>query len=220
MNLKKIREEERKQEIEQRKQNMVDAAFTCFCTQGIGQTSMTEIARAAGYGEATLYRHFETKENLALECGKKFWSMGKEFFDQKVATPDFNDKNGMEQVEWLVQGAVEFFEQETEAFRLIHNLDEYLLSRKIDPVILQEYEQAIDLLRPCLWDAIEKGKADGSITTTEATLDLYFALTNGIFSMMQKQATAGTLLGTDNAVKPQRKIELFVAILMAGLKHL
>lgn len=125
----------------------------------------------------------------------------------------------MEQVEELMGGALAFYERETESFRLIHNLDGFLLSHKVDEAKLQEYSQAVDSLRPYLWDALEKGKADGSIQRREDTTELYYALTNGIFGMMQKQAAAGELLETDRTVDGIKKTRLLAELLVAGLKN-
>lgn len=219
MDLKKIREEERRQENGQRKQKMVEAAARCFIRKGIEATSIVDIAREAGFGEATVYRYFSNKENLALACGIRFWDQVGDFFKERTASSGFAGKSGMEQVKDLMDGALEFYERETESFRLIHNLDGFLLSHKVDEAKLQEYSQAVDSLRPYLWDALEKGKADGSIQRREDTTELYYALTNGIFGMMQKQAAAGELLETDRTVDGIKKTRLLAELLVAGLKN-
>ncbi len=46
------------------RQQILAAAKQLFATQGVGATSMKEIAQAAGVGKGTLYRHFEHKGEL------------------------------------------------------------------------------------------------------------------------------------------------------------
>lgn len=79
------------------------------------------------------------------------------------------------------------------------------------------YEQAVDSLRPCLCDAIWKEKQDGSIDDGVETQELYYAVATGIMSVMQKQA-AGNLLSRDEIVVSDKKLELFLELLIAGMK--
>ena len=139
--------------------------------------------------------------------------------NEKVCEPEFAGKSGMEQVECLIDCAHHFYQEHTEGFRLIHDLDGFLLSHKVESEQLAKYEQAVDSLRPCLCDAIEKGKADGSIHSSADTVALYYAMTNGIFSLMQKQAVAGKLLASDLVVAQEEKLGQFLELLIAGLKY-
>lgn len=217
MELKQIRESERRAENEKRKQKMIEAAFSCFSKKGVEAASFAEIAAEAAFGEATLYRYFLNKETLALECGKWFWTMVYDFMEQWSGTPEFQTLNGMEQVESLIRGALVFYRAHRDGFRVIHNLDGFLLSHRAEPEQLLAYERAVDSLRPCLCDAIQRGKLDGSIDDGVETQELYYAVTMGIMSVMQKQA-AGNLLSSDEIVDSDKKLELFLELLIAGMK--
>lgn len=46
---------------------ILDAAAQVMSSRGLAHTTTKEIARAAGYSEATLYKHFRDKEELFLE---------------------------------------------------------------------------------------------------------------------------------------------------------
>lgn len=217
MELKEIRKKERRTENERRKEQMIDVAFICFSEKGMEAASISDIAKEAAFGEATVYRYFSNKETLVLECGKKFWHMAADFFDAETNTEAFRKASGIQQVELMMRAACRFYENERAAFRLIHDLDVFLLSHQVQKEQLKEYEEAVDALRPYLCEAIEKGKEDGSIANKADTLELYYTITNGIFGLMQKQA-AGSLLSTDLNVNEKRKIELFVELLIAGVR--
>src|ERR1700743_2647952 len=45
-------------------EKILEAASELFLEQGYGAVSMDQIARAAGVSKATVYAHFESKENL------------------------------------------------------------------------------------------------------------------------------------------------------------
>lgn len=48
----------------ERKRQIIEAAATLFSRQGFNGTTTREIARAAGVSEATVFKHFATKEEL------------------------------------------------------------------------------------------------------------------------------------------------------------
>lgn len=217
MELKQIRESERRMENEKRKQKIIEAAFSCFSKKGVEAASFSEIAAVAVFGEATLYRYFLNKETLVLECGKWFWTMVYDFMVQWSGTPEFQALKGMEQVESLIRGALVFYRTHRDGFRVIHNLDGFLLSHRAEPEQLLAYERAVDSLRPCLCDAIQRGKQDGSIDDDVETQELYYAVTTGIMSVMQKLA-GGNLLSSDEIVNSDKKLELFLELLIAGVR--
>ena len=55
----------RRTDAERNRQRLLEAARTAL--EASGETSMQSIARAAGVGQGTLYRHFPTREMLLLE---------------------------------------------------------------------------------------------------------------------------------------------------------
>ena len=117
-----------------------------------------------------------------------------------------------------MRGALEFYQEKQDIFRFIYNLDSAMLSNCTNDETKLKYEQSLDSLRPFLLNALEKGKADGSLTRPETALELYYTLTNGIFSMMQKQSAAPELLESDKTVDKMRKAELLVELLISALK--
>jgi AcrR family transcriptional regulator len=48
------------------REKIVEAAERVMRERGLARTTTKEIARAAGYSEGTLYKHFESKEDLFL----------------------------------------------------------------------------------------------------------------------------------------------------------
>src|SRR5688572_23028151 len=54
----------RTDELEARRDAMLAAALALFATQGFDGTSVPELAKRAGVGAGTIYRHFDSKEGL------------------------------------------------------------------------------------------------------------------------------------------------------------
>ena len=59
--------DQRRARSERTRENILDAALYCYQDQGINDTAMEDVARQAGVGRATLYRHFSNQEALLME---------------------------------------------------------------------------------------------------------------------------------------------------------
>ncbi len=56
----------REQKKQQTRKAIIDAAIRLFTEKGFEQTSMSELARAAGVGKGTIYGYFKAKEEIFL----------------------------------------------------------------------------------------------------------------------------------------------------------
>ena len=54
-----------------RKDRIMDAALRIFAEKGFQNTTITEISKAAGVSEATIYEYFGTKEDLLFAIPEK-----------------------------------------------------------------------------------------------------------------------------------------------------
>ena len=56
-------------ELEQRRQEIFDATVNLFLEKGFYETSMREVAEAAGIGKSTLYDYFPSKDEIIVYAG-------------------------------------------------------------------------------------------------------------------------------------------------------
>ena len=219
MTLQEKRKAEQKNVMDKRKSEAVTCAMLCFCKNGIETTAIADIAAFAQVGEATLYRYFTTKENLVMECGIWFWKLAISYYEKTIYTREYLLKNGMEQLETLLRITETIYREHRSKFKFLHDLDVFLLSHKVEEEKLKEYEALVDFLRPCLVEAIEKGKEDKSISFKEDTLTLYYTITHTVLSLMQKMAGMGQLLKSDTIVAEQAQISLLIKLLLEGIAN-
>ena len=59
--------DQRRMRSERTRENILDAALLCYQEHGVSGTAMEDVARQAGVGRATLYRHFSNQEALLTE---------------------------------------------------------------------------------------------------------------------------------------------------------
>lgn len=202
-----------------RRRKLVESALACFGEEGIEKTALSDIALRAQTGEATLYRYFANKENLALECGVYFWELAASYYEQLVTQRDYQEKKGIQQIEELLLTTERIFDEHREKMKFLHDLDVFMVSHKVETEKQAEYEKQVESFMPLLCNAIEKGKEDGTVALKADTRELYYTLTHTILSLLQKLAGMGHILSGDDQVDEKRRIALLRQLLLEGLRH-
>ena len=87
------------------KQRILDAAVQCFSEKGFGATSMSEIARAASTSKASVFHHFETKENLYKEVIALNYENARKVWESVNERPAGDIKADLKQI---LKGVLEF----------------------------------------------------------------------------------------------------------------
>lgn len=59
--------DQRRARSERTREKLLDAAMQCYQERGVNNTAMEDVARHAGVGRATLYRHFSSQDALLTE---------------------------------------------------------------------------------------------------------------------------------------------------------
>jgi AcrR family transcriptional regulator len=136
---------------------LCDAALTLFAEQGIESTATREIAEKAGVAEGTLYRHFESKDEL-VQClfddsARRFY----EVLQQTIA----DDPPPRDRLQALVRGVFAFAEADPTAFT-------YLLSVH-HTGILEERENPPPPMRLFV-DTLTEGTEQGSFRSLSPVL--------------------------------------------------
>ena len=183
----------RKQQMEQRTQQILHTALKLFCEKGIEDTSVEEIAKAAGVGPATIYRYFETKAELAISAGIAYWQM--------VAGKYLDS----------------IFQEEFLFLKFLQEFDIFVQRYHISKERLEEYEEYILNLKPYMTNALEKGLKDKSLSFSYTIDEVYFSVTHTLLSLMQKLACNGHILSSDERVGLALQVEIAGKLLLNGL---
>ena len=157
---------------------------------------MTDIAKDAEIGVASLYRYFATKDEIAIRTAIWSWENQKKMILPLLDDSGYYQKKGLDQLSEIFDLFWKLYQAVPDFFRYIYFFDAYIVCQKIDSDRLLIYQDVIQSVQKIISDAICKGIEDGSISIKYKGKEqqLYYALMHTIFSATQKLSLSAKCL--------------------------
>lgn len=174
-------------ERRQRQDRIIDIAEKLFLSQGVEQTTMERIARAAGYTKQTLYLYFKNKEDLIAAVVLRKLNMIYDAVDKALIT----DNIGLECLRSLATAYYRFFQENAAYIELIVKFftRNYAYGRTIDPetdgFFMAECQKVNDATIDIILSTIKQGITDGSIKTSRKPQHLMILLWAQMLGVLQ-----------------------------------
>ena len=212
--------EERDELKNARIERILLSAFSLFSHTGIDGIAMTDIAKNAEIGVASLYRYFETKDEIAIRTATWAWENHKKMILPILDDSGYYNKKGIEQLEEIFDLFCKLYQNEPDFFRYIYFFDAYIVCQKIGPDRLAAYQNVIESVQKIISAAIHKGLEDGSISKRyeDCEKELYYSLMHTLFSASQKLSLSGKMLNMDKENDEIQQLKLLEKLLIAGLR--
>jgi len=187
---------------------IVSAAAELFLENTIESTSIKDVAAHAGCGEATIYRRFGTKQNLAVQAASHL-ALGvlRRYFDLDVC------KDGFSALAEFYRAFLRVFEDDRRYFRFIRELDSYFLR---DAESKEEYEDIIFLYYHRFQRAYGRGLADGTVRKLDDPGVFYYASCHALLNLC-KTLSAGSLLRQDETPHPEYEVAALIDMILYNL---
>lgn len=212
--------EERDGQKNARIERILLAAFSLFSHNGFDAIAMTDIAKDAEIGVASLYRYFATKDEIAIRTAIWAWENQKKMILPILDDSGYYNKKGIDQLSEIFDLFCKLYQSVPDFFRYIYFFDAYVVCQKIDSERLLTYQEVIRSVQKIISNAIHKGITDGSISPDFKGNEkqLYYSLMHTLFSASQKLSLSGKMLQMDEINNDVQQLRLLGKILIGGLK--
>ena len=212
--------EERDELKNARIERILLSAFSLFSHSGFDAIAMTDIAKDAEIGVASLYRYFETKDEIAIRTAIWAWESQKKVILPMLKESGYDKKNGCQQLDEIFTLFCKLYQSEPDFFRYIYFFDAYVVCQKIDAERLIPYQAVIQSVQEFIEKAIHKGILDSSISSKFKNCEkqLYFSLMHTLFSTSQKLSLSSKILKMDEDNDALEQLKLLGQIFIGGLK--
>ena len=212
--------EERDEQKSARIDRILAAAFKLFSSAGIEPVAMTDIAKKAEIGVASLYRYFSTKDEIAIRTAIWAWEEQISEIYPSINNEEYTNGNGLFRLSIIFSLFKKLYMSQPEFLRFIYFFDSYAVNSGIKQERMIEYENVIGKVQMIVADAIKLGLKDNSINKKyiDKTEDLYFTLMHSFFSTAQKLTLSENLLAMNEKSKGSDQLDLLSELLLNGVK--
>lgn len=212
--------EERDEQKSARIDRILAAAFKLFSSAGIEPVAMTDIAKKAEIGVASLYRYFSTKDEIAIRTAIWAWEKQISEIYPSINNDEYTNGNGLFRLSIIFSLFKKLYMSKPEFLRFIYFFDSYAVNSGIKQERMIEYENVIGKVQMIVADAIKLGLKDNSINKKyiDKTEDLYFTLMHSFFSTAQKLTLSENLLAMNEKSKGSDQLDLLRELLLKGVK--
>lgn len=212
---------EEKDELKSARINRIlESSFLLFAEKGIDTIAMTDIAKKAEIGVASLYRYFSTKDEIAIRTAIWIWEKQKEILLPVLESTEYKEMKGINQIEKILSLYIFLFKEQSDFLRFIYFFDSYAVRTKVSSERLKDYESMIQSINSYVVSAINKGLNDKTINSKYSNEKdkLYITLMHTMFSATQKLTISGNMLNIDSAASGIDELQSLSNILIQGLK--
>ena len=188
---------------------IVESAQKLFFKKGIAAVTIKDIAKEVGVGEATIYRHFQKKQNLVLAVAMSiFGAVSQEYFHQSQY------KLGYEKIEAFYMSFYNIFKVRRDYYNFLAEFDLYIAEQTAD---LGAYENGIRTFFDDFNYAYKLGLQDGSIKEVENIEVFYFTTTHALLELCKKLAADAKILKQDGKYSTE-EVETLIKLFLSNLK--
>ncbi len=171
---------------EQNKQLVVEKALECFIENGVDQTKIKDIAKAAKLTERSIYRYFETKVDIIQAATYLYWAKTLEEKAKAVEECNIGHMTGIEQISVLLNMYGSMFNESPKGVRFTIDAEMALYKAGRNKQVLNRPPVRFELSTSPVVMAIQKGLEDGSVSPKVDVKELYYNAYDAILGVMQR----------------------------------
>ncbi len=183
------------------RQKIIEGAFRVFSERAIEPVTMTDVAKAAGVGVATVYRYFGTKDDLVLAVGTVVWG---KYIGQNVG--NFDDTYTALQVyEYFLDTFLDLYRKHKDILRFNQFFNVYIGGERMSAESMGGYTGMIDSLAARFHSIYLRAERDHTLRTDVPEAEMFSATLHLMLAAVTRYAVGLVYQGGSD---PERELEM------------
>ena len=196
-----------------KRKDFIEKGFELFVNSSIEAISMQEIADASGYGVATLYRYFRTKQDFVVEVAVKNWEKFREENQRRQPQKDFSKMTAADIYEFYLDSFLELYRGYTDLLKFNQFFNVYVQSEHLDRATLGPYQELIMRLKERFHLMYLKAEQDKTIRTDEPEEKMFSTTLHLMLAAVTRYAV-GLIYVPEKDFEPEKEIEVLKDMLL------
>lgn len=160
-------------EMARRRELLLETGFRLFAHQTIESVKLQDIAAESGVGIATLYRYFETKQNLVIEIGAKKW---REYYleeEEEYLRRNGSSMTAAEEMEYYLDCFIDLYRNHKDLLRFNRNFDSYVKHEGCTAEQMRHYNEAVNVFAGKFHSLCLRTEKDGTLNIRQSERKLF-----------------------------------------------
>ncbi len=146
-----------------KRRDFLEKGFELFSKRNIESVAMADVAKASGYGIATLYRYFSTKADFVIAVATWKW---KEYYkDSGREAKSFEGMNGAERYEFFLDAFLDLYRNYPDLLCFNQFFNIYIRSEKVERASMEPYQAFISVLADRFHEIYSVAQQDHTMST-------------------------------------------------------
>ena len=175
-------------EMAAKNQRILEKGFAIFAEKGIDNVTMTDVAKAAGIGIASLYRYYSTKPELVLAIGTWAW---KGYFEEQIMKTEEAEpsiKCAAESVDLFLESFLDLYRNHKDLLRFNHFFNVYVLSGTVPSEKIRSYNTLVGALEERFAGIYRRGQEDGTLRSDVSEEVMFSTMMHLMLSAVSRYA--------------------------------
>jgi len=200
---------------EERRSKIKEGAKVLFVKNNIEYTTFNQIAAEAGVGEATVYRHFSNKVQLALEIAIDYANWYSEEVSRRIRR---HRGSHVEQFGVVLDFFIELYKEQPDYFIYLEHFDDYLSHQPGVVEGIEAYEESFLNISRQICD-IEAGEVLDDSVRKDIDADLAtHTFSISFIALCQKMLLRGHVFSQDDKYDPIKALEMMRDVMLESVK--
>lgn len=193
---------------------VIDSSIALFRRYGLEASTIELIAADCGLTMRSVYRYFETKDDLVLAATSAYWTKMYDTIDEIFKPVIEQDITGYEMFKIIVGSMYDVYIQTKDSMMMLQEMQSFLYKHGIKITDVAAKMGEFKPYHAPVLTALKKGMADGTI---RPDLDPVFTRNfaqNLMVGLMQKLTTVEADEQANSAFRPKEQLETMAGMLL------
>lgn len=147
------------------RQTFLENAFELFVSGSIEALTMSQIAKASGFSDMTLYRYFPSKPDLVVAVAVWKWEQFQNEYLEQRPYAGAEEATAAENFQFFLESFLQLYREHRDILRFNQFFNVYVESERIETGTLSPYRNMIEGLKTRFHSMYQKAGQDGTLRT-------------------------------------------------------
>ena len=199
--------------MEENKEKIMMLSFKLFAEHGIEAVSMSDIAKAVRFDRSSLYRYFQTKQELVITISAYVWNS---FTTRNYERVGIESQTAAQRYEFWLDSFLVLYREHRDILRFNQFFNVYVANEKVSAEQMEPFNRVIETLETRFHDVYDLAKQDGTLRTDIPENEMFSTTLHLMLAAVTRYAVGLVYRG---GTDPEKELETQKRMILREYKY-